>query len=145
MNSPFLCSLPFQPLQAAIQDSRSICRIALQALAERLGRHEHLGIRICKRGEESEHAVRGLQEIELGADDARVRFLAKCQATAAAEQGNSDTCLGVHVLPARQACEKAFSVARHKLGRQLDDVQIEGGDAVRQRDSVLLLHKARQR
>ena len=68
---PFLCPLPFQTLQTAIQDSRSVRRITLQALAERLGRHEHLGIRICKRCEKSEHAMRGFQEIELRASDAK--------------------------------------------------------------------------
>jgi hypothetical protein len=40
------------------------------------------------------------------------------------------------VLSAGQAREEALSVARHELSRQLDHVQVKGGNAVRQRNCV---------
>ena len=53
--------------------------------------------------------------------------------------------LRVQVLSAGQAGEEALSVARHELSRQLDHVQVKCGDAVRQRNRVLLLRALRQR
>lgn len=85
-HAPFLCPLPLQPLEAAVKDGRSVQRIALQALAQRLGRHEHLGVRVRERREKREHAVRGLQEVELRphtAHNARVRRDDSRRATAA--------------------------------------------------------------
>ncbi len=47
------------------------------------------------------------------------------------------------MLAAGQARQKAFAVARNELRRQLDDIQVECGDALWQLDGVLLLRETR--
>lgn len=54
--------------------------------------------------------------------------------------GTEEAELGIRVLAAGKACEEALAVACHKLGSELDDIEVESCDSVGQRHSVVLLH-----
>jgi hypothetical protein len=82
----------------------------------------------------------GLRKLNCGRDRAqRASDAHACESTRSSTVRGERARLRVHMLAARQARQEALAVARDELRRELDDVQVEGGDAVRQRNRVLLL------